>query len=129
MPKTTFEIQGLIGLQAALERASEEIRVQFGKAVEETALALVDHAKAKVPVDEGDLRDAIIATGGKQRWRVGVAGGPASGRGGASSHQYPAVYGRFVEFGTKSKAARPFMRPAVDAEQERFIERLSKVVL
>lgn len=60
-------------------------------------------AKARVAVDEGDLRDAIhVEHDGPFRWRV-VAGNER------------VFHGHFLEHGTTHSAPQPFLIPATEA--------------
>lgn len=59
-----------------------------------SAEAIVDAARARVPVVTGELRDSIQVT------EAGVEVG--------------ADYGVFVEYGTSDTEAQPFLRPAAD---------------
>lgn len=76
-------------------------------------------AQALCPVDQGDLKAAIgVEVRGPNTVVVGLEQVQHAGRGGASSHQWPSVYGVWVEFGHYAGetfvAAQPFMRPAAE---------------
>lgn len=127
-----FEIQGLQGFKAALEKAVEEVRLKVGEAMQETAYAVRDRAQQDVSVDEGDLKAHIVAQGKKLNWRVGIDDGVVSSRRASGKdriHQRPFIYGAILERGNKDQPARPFMRPAADAEESRFLARIDAVGL
>ncbi len=125
-----FELVGARGFEAALERASDEIRRQCERVVQDTAYRIVHRARALAPRDKGDLQSVIAAKGKGLNWRVGLLDTRFPSRGGASSHQHPWVYGVWYEYGfvTRNIAARPFMRPAAEAEYDRHYEALSAAI-
>lgn len=128
----SFEIQGLPGFRAALERAVDEVRANVGKAMEESAYAIRDDAVAHIEgahTEAGDLRRAIIVEGRKLSWRVGIAETVVSSRGGDRVHQRPFIYGAILERGSKKQGARAFMRPAADKEESRFQQRVNRAGL
>jgi HK97 gp10 family phage protein len=119
-----FELQGLQGFRAALERATDDVRKQVSQAMEDTAEAV--RARAQSSVEDGDLRHAIITSGkhGGLTWRVGISDDVFPSRGGDRVHQRPFIYGAILEHGSRKQAARPFMRPAADVELPRFQSRI-----
>lgn len=85
----------------ALESASKRGLTEIGKSA-------VSHARERVPVDTGALRDSIEATVEDDTLTVG------------SDKSYAAA----VENGTYKMAARPYLKPAVteySAEYERLM--------
>lgn len=86
---------------AALESASKRGLTEIGKSA-------VSHARERVPVDTGALRDSIEATVEDDTLTVG------------SDKSYAAA----VENGTYKMAARPYLKPAMtehSAEYERLM--------
>lgn len=67
--------------------------------MKQVAEAAADWARSVVPVETGELRDSIAVVETEGGWQVQVG----------SDHWL------FVEFGTSSMAAEPFMRPAIEA--------------
>ena len=67
-------------------------------ATELAADAVVERARARVPVRTGALRASIRKAGGGRRWIVTAT----------------MAYAAFVEFGTRFMAARPYLRPAIE---------------
>lgn len=122
-----FEIQGLPGFKAALERATDDIRKRVSLAMEETAEAV--KVRAQESVEDGDLRHSIITSGRRGAldltWSVGISDAVFSSRGGDRIHQRPFIYGAILERGSKNQSARPFMRPAADVELPRFEARVN----
>jgi HK97 gp10 family phage protein len=108
-------LEGIERTLAALRRAPEVTRVHASGAVATSTFAVAQAARALVPVATGNLKAAIEAS------RV-VNG--LSGRVGVTKDAY---YWRFVEFGTVHRAARPFFRPAAEAEREAFVQRMRAI--
>jgi HK97 gp10 family phage protein len=90
--------------------------------------------KAKVPVESGDLRDAI--TKKVSTWKQGnaisakVAVGPAwdakkKKSGDPNSDQQPAVYGMILELGSKKMPPHPWMRPVFDSTADKAVQLLA----
>lgn len=127
-----FSFEGLPGFKDALERATEEIRTKVSKLMEETAHDVRDTAHGNVLASthgDGDLADAIIVTGRRLNWRVGISDVVVARRGGDRIHQRPFIYGAILERGSHDQPAEPFMRPAADTHLARFQSRLSGVGL
>lgn len=83
------------------------------KALRKAALAgarvVVEAAKVRVPIRTGKLHDHIVAEAvNVEPDHVEVNIGPDK----------EAFYGMFLELGTSKMAARPFLRPALDENQE-----------
>ena len=84
-------------------------------AARETAEAIERGAKERVPVDSGDLRDAIhVEQVGEGKYLVIAGDGEV-------------YYGHMVENGTSWSSGhppRPFLVPASEAERQAFMQRL-----
>lgn len=123
-----YELQGFVGFKAALQQAADEVKQRVSIAMQETAEAVRDHARASVSVDDGDLRRSIIATSRSGAldltWSVGISDDVFASRGGDRVHQRPFIYGAILERGSRKQPARPFMRPAADVELARFESRI-----
>jgi hypothetical protein len=123
-----FELQGFLGFKAALEKAADEVKQRVSVAMEATADAVRDGARARVSVDEGDLRRSIITTPRRGSldltWTVGISDDVFASRGGDRVHQRPFIYGAILERGDRTHAGKPFMRPAADVELPRFESRI-----
>lgn len=96
------EFIGLKEANAALRKLPEFARVEAQQTMDVTAFQVARLAAAKAPYKTGTLRDGITWASRPQSLSAVV------GRSAA------AWYWRFVEFGTRFMAARPFMRPAAD---------------
>jgi HK97 gp10 family phage protein len=119
MAKVTMTLTGMEGLQRALKTAPDLVQLGASDAVQKTSFAVAQRARALVPVRTGDLKNHIGSASRKTSGRVGVEGG--------TGKTDPATYWRYVEFGTRYMPARPFFRPAADAETNDYIERLRRV--
>jgi HK97 gp10 family phage protein len=85
------------------------------EALEESANAIAEGAKGRVPVDSGALRDAIHVEEIDNGYSV-VAGDDS------------AFYGHIVENGSVRVPPRPFLMPAFEAERENLLERVSEAL-
>jgi HK97 gp10 family phage protein len=121
MAKITMTLTGMEGLQRALTVAPDLVQRGAADAVAKTAFAIAQRARALVPVRTGTLKAAITSASTKTSGRVGVDA--RAGHGSAK----PAVYWRYVEFGARKIPARPFFRPAAEAETNGYLERLRRV--
>jgi hypothetical protein len=115
MARTRTTIAGIEELRRRLKATPRIARALLAdRIVRPTATDTAARAVGLVPVDEGDLARAITVEGRGLRYRVGLEGGPAGGRTGSASHQAPAIYGAWVEYGSVTHGPRPFMRPAAE---------------
>jgi HK97 gp10 family phage protein len=122
-----FEIKGLKELDDVLKTFPEKVQRRcIASACFAGATVWREGAKGRVPVrstPSGPIRMNKGGTKGRlpgflrasiRVWkRRGMAGGPTVSYG-VGTRGY-AFYGRFLEFGTSKMAARPWLRPAVDA--------------
>jgi phage protein, HK97 gp10 family len=120
MAKVTMSLTGMEGLQRALKTAPDLVKAGAADAVLKTGFAIAQRARALVPVRTGDLKDHIASASRGTSGRVGM--GPGGRR-----KTKPSVYWRYVEFGTRHMPARPFFRPATDAEAIGYVDRLRRV--
>lgn len=93
---------------------SAAIRPAVAGEVKKATFDIEAKAKAKAPVKTGTLRRSIhsvFSNGGL----TGVVG--------------PSVeYGKFLEWGTRHMAARPFMRPAAEAVLPKFAQAVARAL-
>lgn len=146
------KIDGLKELQNALEQLPKEIQGRpLRSAVSAAAKVVVDDVKTRVPVGEtGNLKTAVYryrsrrnSATGRETFFVGIRQGKAqykdtayNRRKGRVGKSYKtageAYYWRFLEFGTAKMQARPFLRPAFEAQKSRAVEvmkeRLGKAI-
>lgn len=138
----TVQITGLKELQKALEQLPKEIQGRpLRSAVSAAAKVIVDDVKTRVPVGEtGNLKTAVYryrsrrnSATGRETFFVGIRQGKAqykdtayNRRKGRVGKNYKtageAYYWRFLEFGTAKMQAKPFLRPAFEANKSRAVE-------
>ncbi len=112
-------LEGMESLRAAVTEAPKSLRKHVSGAIRESTYAIADRARSLVPRDSGDLYRAIeaqppAATGSSLIGRVGLA-------------DRSVFYWRFLEYGTRHMAARPFFRPAAEGESGKFVGRLHAI--
>jgi HK97 gp10 family phage protein len=100
-------VTGMEYLRAKLTKANRTVYDKSTRQVENSARRIVARAKSLAPVGTGQLRGSIDYVMRGSKALIGVQGAPAH-------------YWYFVEFGTKRTAARPFFRPASEAEKGPF---------
>lgn len=129
-------VQGLKEVTEAFKRAPEVTRMRLGEATAKTAFAILQRARANVPVKSGALKSKLNYTFSERtgQARVGLEPGfvTKAGTGGSASHATgatsarPSAYGHLVEFGHAGPhpaAPHPFMIPATEAEREAYLGR------
>jgi HK97 gp10 family phage protein len=114
MAKVTMKLEGMGQLQAALKSAPDRVKAHASSAVAASAFAIAQRARSMVPVATGALKNDITSSTTGVSGRVGLA-------------TRSSYYWRFVEFGTIHMPARPFFRPAAEAESEGFIQRMRAI--
>lgn len=102
--KLSVDVKSRGGFLAKLPGISSVV----AKAVAATALAVETRAKQDAPVDTGRLRSAIAAEYNGTTATVNVN----------------VDYALFVELGTRTQRAQPFLYPAMEAERQLFLQRL-----
>lgn len=111
----------LDGIDEALDAVRRVVRPVNDKRIGENASAalepVAEDARRLVPVESGDLRDTIRVSAeysgeGYTDGRMVVVGPLAAGD---ARHVF---YAHFLEFGTITMRAQPFMGPAVAKHQE-----------
>ncbi len=112
-----MKLEGFEATQRALVRAPALVKNIASSAVATTTFAVAQRAKSLVPVDTGNLKAAIEGTK--------PSAGGLTGRVGTNATNV--YYWRFVEFGTKKREARPFFRPAAEAESNAYVDRLRAI--
>lgn len=138
----TLKVTGLSSVMDQLR----EVSLEMGhKALVQAARAafkrVAESAKQLVPVDSGDLREAIALRSLKPKTdAVAVVGirilsrtnaskqatmAAAAFNEGQSTRLPPSRRWHFIELGTKFKAARPFLRPAMDANAQGVVDDLA----
>jgi hypothetical protein len=120
----------LHGLEEDLIQLGPKIaRRIFRKLLTTIGKLWADDVRAKVPVDEGTLKDSIgyVVTTSPKNDFASVTVGPTydtnRAKNQASRTEDPGIYGLFVEYGLKKRkyTFTPFMRPTFDATAEAII--------
>lgn len=117
MARQSFRLEGVKEMNANLDILGKEIATKIGrKANRDAAKAFAVHLKPLVPnrpgvqkkrgQDYGDLRDNIRVKLERARQATTITYAVSLGKG---------FWGRFLEYGTRNMAARPFMRAAFDS--------------
>lgn len=117
MAKIPVQVEGLKELQKQLENLDEQAREGAADAVDESAEALAQGMRNRVPIDEGTLLADIDTQ--VDRAALTATVGPLSD---------DSYYAFFVEFGTSSMGAQPFATPAVEEEMPRLAGRIAERV-
>lgn len=131
MAKAAFELVGLANFVKDIEALTPQVRADLAPIVRDSAFRIRDHAQGLVPRDKGDLMRAIQARGRDLLWRVGLVDQDLPSRGGRNrAHRNPSVYGVWYEKGFVHRRIRrrPFMEPAVDAEEQVFETKLKEAL-
>ena len=125
-------ISGLKEVQERLERLSPDLgRRAMGKALSAAGKIIATEVQARAPKRTGELALNVIAKGKDSASggyiRIGIAyhkkRSLRSRRPGkVPSSQDPGVYVKFLEYGTRKMAARPFMRPAFDSKKAEAVQ-------
>lgn len=114
-----FDIQGFEQMKRLLRELPKKVTRQIVLDASKEAMApMQNDAVMRAPVRTGRLRHNIVLApkGGQPKGVVALALAVAN----------KAFYGRFLEFGTVKMAARPFMRPAFDANARETPNRFGK---
>ena len=126
----SFKLDGLAALEAKLTELDAEVAQRaLVTACRKAMQPVLDDAKDLVPIWSGALRDAIKLSTGKPKdgATVAVAGLRI---GSASSYNTgelpPSARWHFVEYGTSTQPARPFLRPALDKNADGVLDTLKK---
>lgn len=118
-----FDIKGAAEMERLLKELGPRVASRVGdQALRAATKPIIAEAKRLVPVRTGKLRDSIISRVERKRKddseRVVLIGfkPPASRR------------AHLTEFGTSKSAAKPFMRPALDAKAGEALNEMGRVM-
>ncbi len=131
------KITGLDEIKKRLKLVSDDMANKGGRsALRSAANVIRKEAKLRAeqlddPTTENKIADNIAVRWdrkqfrktGNPSFRVGVLGGAKKDSGKKTGKGGDTFYWRFLEFGTEKMAARPFMRPAMDAQQQQAIDK------
>ena len=146
--QVTIDKQSLRNVMAALEKLPKEFQKSAEKAVLRAGgKPILKAAKAKVPVDTGNLKKSlgISVHANKQGWisaRVGPRKGFKSAKSLTGRKRERATKGKrstwqerkmadaqeiswYVETGTPHSPAQPFIRPAIDSAANQVVEAMA----
>ncbi len=106
------------------------------RAVSSAAAVVRNEARARAPVDTGEMkrdiqmkRDRDTKGQVSARYLVFVRSGKKSRMAGKGRNvNKDSFYWRFLEFGTVKMTAKPFMRPAFEAKKQEALEQLRKTL-
>lgn len=142
----TFDIEGLDALTAKLDSINDDLKGKGGRfALRRAANVVRDKAKAgALRLDDPSTRESIadnvvvradtrhFKMTGDLKMAVGVRGGAKSRKQNAANPGGDTFYWRFLEFGTSSIPAQPFMRTAlassIDAATSEFVTQYGKSI-
>lgn len=122
----TIQIRGGEELAAALESCGKVMeRKILRTAMRQAAAPILAEAKRRAPVLTGQLRKSLRIRSLKRKvnGQVGVVISTAKG-----FFKGDEFYGAFHEFGTKKMPARPFIRPAFEANKAQAITIVGEAV-
>lgn len=142
-----FKIEGLADVKKALAQLPEQLRKSSQSAVLRAGgKPILKQEKSRVPVSDGNVKGTLkkslgimlVGRGVKTAVKIGVRKGykgkslgyKVSKRGktkGQLTERFadPSNYSHFVEFGTSHSAAKPFVRPAIDAAAGEVVDAMA----
>lgn len=123
---SSIRIDGLKELEIRLKRLPQKVA---GKALYSALMAGAEairkEAVSRAPEDTGKLKRNIVKRREKTRPELSasvVVGVRAKGK---KTDPQNAYYWRYFEFGTSKRPARPFLRPAFEAQKEEAVARIA----
>lgn len=134
MAEVIVKVEGLEELKRQIEGLNEKFqRRVLDQGVSAAARIIRNAASSKAPKDTGLLKRAIrigkvrqLSFPGKSVYHVFISPkvkGTRQKKG--KSREIWAFYWRFLEFGTRKMAARPFLRPAFDENREQALKAMA----
>lgn len=112
MDRVAFKLDGAEQVKAKLLDISEKTEQKMKEAVGEAGLNIQRNAKLVCPVDTGTLRNSIMV----------------DFQGLTATVHTNIPYAPYVEFGTFKMRARPYLTPAAEMEQPKFINKLIEIL-
>jgi HK97 gp10 family phage protein len=128
----TVKVTGSRETAARLARLSDAMAGQvLERAATSGALLVANAAKEKCPYRTGNLRRSIHVGGhvGESGGLVDTTGQDLGGNQNSRTHAEVVVgtdveYAAPIEYGANGRAARPFMRPALDSQREAVVQEI-----
>lgn len=111
---------GMTEMRTAISRLPDAVRDALRNVARATAERVKAGARQRVPVDTGITRDSITVYEELSEKRFAVTVGPAPHNRQTGRTAFLPNLPIWLEFGTVKMPARPFMRPALDAEDDRY---------
>lgn len=127
MAKETFTISGVTEIQRAFDTLGRKLgRKVIVQEVRKGVKVLAEDVRARAPkyagprkdVKKGALKEDVRVRARAKIKRGAIAMDVVVGKG--TKKKKGAYYGPMLEYGTKKMRARPFIRPAFDANKERI---------
>lgn len=116
--ESRVRIEGMEHCLKQFRRMPHVAKKYIGEAIKVTEITLAQKVRNAASADTGALRHAISSKTTGLTANITIEDGDIYGR-------RPFVYWRFVEFGSvHNSPARPFIRPASEAEQNPMIGRI-----
>jgi len=116
--KMAMKLLGVPELQEEIDKVCAELREAEDPAALAAAEPFLAHWLARVPVLDGNYRDAlVVAWLGKDGAAVGTRWLPELPR-----EQQPFIYSKRLEFGTYGVRPQPSARPALEAGKREALE-------
>lgn len=116
MPSEALQVKGLKELSKALEELGGRDALKAIRAGVRAGAAIIGkEARSRAPVDTGELRRGIKWQASRSRsspTEITFVIGPVE----------DVFYGMFLELGTSKVAARPFLRPAIEAKSRQAVD-------
>jgi len=109
---------GLDEMRRAIEALPAAVQNGLQEVAQQTAARIATRARQHVRVRSGYTHDQIEVQHDPQRRQSLITVGPTPSHPATKDH--PAMLAVWLEYGTRYMSAHPFMRPASDAEQDRY---------
>jgi HK97 gp10 family phage protein len=116
---------GFEEMRRAIEAFPKAVEQVFQDTARDTANKIAQRARERVPVATGRTQRSIRVVEDLPHHAYHVEVGAHEGM--QADRDWPPNLPIWIEYGTRFIAARPFMRPALDAEREPYRQRLERV--
>lgn len=116
---------GLTEMRRAIDAFPKAVEQVFRDTARDTAHAIAQRARQRVPVRSGRTQRSIRVVEDLPHHAYHVEVGAHEGM--PADKDWPANLPIWIEYGTRFIVARPFMRPAIDAEREPYRQRLERI--
>lgn len=115
-----FELEGANEVEAQLRKLADRLTKTLPAAMHKSLSSVEESAKERAPVRTGALRDSILTDTDSSGTTIIAEVGPT------------VDYADDAEFGTRNRAAQPYLRPAADELEDAvldvLVDELNKVV-